>query len=122
MKKAQSIISEISKREQDAVTAASVAQQAAVTAQAAAKAVAEAASAAAEVVATNKQATAIMAVNIEYIRTDIIEIKCDIKEIKGEYISRAEFDPVKKIVYGLVSLILVAVVGAIVALVVIPNK
>lgn len=122
MKKTQSIINEISKREQDAATAAQVAQLAAKTATDAATAVASAAQAAAEVVATNKQAQAIMAVNIEYIKTDIIEIKGDIKDIKGEYVSRTEFhsevDPLKKIIYSMIGLILVTVAVALLSLII----
>ena len=33
----------------------------------------------------------------------------DIKEMKGTLVSREEFDPVKKIVYGLVAIILMGV-------------
>lgn len=43
------------------------------------------------------------------------------KKVNTEYITKNEFEPVKQIVYGLVSLILVAVVGAILALVMKPN-
>lgn len=57
---------------------------------------------------------AVMANNIEYIKADIIEIK---EQLKKDYVTREEFSPIKKIVYGLVSLILVAVVGAMVALI-----
>lgn len=39
-------------------------------------------------------------------------------KVSNHYITKEEFEPVKKIVYGLVSLILVAVVGALIALVV----
>lgn len=46
----------------------------------------------------------------------------DIGELKGivraDFISRHEFDPIKKIVYGMVSLILTAVVVALITLVV----
>lgn len=55
---------------------------------------------------------------LEYIKRDIKEIKADIKEIKEDYVSQAEFKPVKSLVYGLVSLTLTAVVGALLALVV----
>lgn len=41
----------------------------------------------------------------------------DIK-VSQHYVSKEEFEPIKKIVYGLVSLILIAVVGALLALVV----
>lgn len=40
------------------------------------------------------------------------------QKVTAHYVSKEEFDPVKKIVYGLVTLILIAVVGALVALVV----
>lgn len=39
-------------------------------------------------------------------------------KVSNNYVSKEEFEPIKKIVYGLVGLILVAVVGALVALVV----
>lgn len=43
--------------------------------------------------------------------------KIDVR-LESDYITRQEFDPIKKVVYGVVSLILVAVVGALVALVI----
>jgi len=39
-------------------------------------------------------------------------------KVSRHYVSKEEFDPIKKIVYGMVSLILIAVVGAILALVI----
>ena len=57
-----------------------------------------------------------MASDIEYIQRDVKDIKLT---LRGDYITRAEFEPVKKVIYGLVGLILVAVVSAIVALVII---
>lgn len=39
-------------------------------------------------------------------------------KVSNNYVTKEEFEPIKKIVYGVVSLILVAVVGALVALVV----
>ena len=60
--------------------------------------------------------------DLRVIRNDIAYIRDDVKEIKAtlnsNYITRDQFEPVKKIVYGLVGLILVAVVGALLALVV----
>jgi hypothetical protein len=38
-------------------------------------------------------------------------------KVSSGYVSKEEFEPIKKIVYGVVSLILVAVVGSLVALV-----
>jgi len=58
---------------------------------------------------------AVMANNVEYIKKDIDEIK---ERLSNNFVVKEEFEPVKKIVYGLVSLVLIAVVGAIVALVV----
>ena len=40
------------------------------------------------------------------------------QKVSSNYVSKEEFEPIKKIVYGLVGLILVAVVGALMALVV----
>ena len=39
-------------------------------------------------------------------------------EFEGKFVSKAEFAPVRSIVYGIVGIILVAVAGAVVALVV----
>ena len=54
---------------------------------------------------------------------DVAHIKADIAEIKqsmiNSYITRVEFEPVKKVVYGLVTIVLIAVVGALVALVIV---
>lgn len=40
------------------------------------------------------------------------------QKVSTHYVSKEEFEPIRKIVYGVVSLILIAVVGALVALVV----
>lgn len=40
------------------------------------------------------------------------------QKVSSGYVSKEEFEPVRKIVYGLVSIILIAVIGALVALVV----
>lgn len=42
----------------------------------------------------------------------------DIKVIKDDFVKKEEFKPIKNLVYGLVSLILTGVVGALLALVV----
>lgn len=56
------------------------------------------------------------------IQTDLTYIKEKLntvdQKVSTHYVSKDEFEPIKKIAYGLVSLILVAVVGAMVALVV----
>jgi len=53
-----------------------------------------------------------------YLKKGIDDIKCELKLIKGEKVSKDEFEPVKKLVYGFTSLILVAVVTALIALVI----
>lgn len=60
----------------------------------------------------------VLETTLKYIQRDIEEIKGDIKDMKEDYITQAEFKPVKSLVYGLVSLTLTAVVGALLALVV----
>lgn len=59
---------------------------------------------------------------LELISQDLGYIKRDLADIKQlqqhNYVSKDEFEPVKKIVYGLVGLTLVAVVGALISLVV----
>jgi len=59
---------------------------------------------------------AVMSTNIENIGDDVKEIKNALKE---DYVTKTEFEPVKKIVYGVVSIILLGVVGAIIGLVII---
>lgn len=52
----------------------------------------------------------------------IREIKQEIRDIRKnqseQYVSRAEWEPVKRMVYGLASLILIAVIGAMIVQVV----
>ena len=64
-----------------------------------------------------------MAVALAVIQNDISYIKESLDEIKTstekKYVTKEDFDPVKRIVYGLVALILVGVVGALLALVII---
>lgn len=66
----------------------------------------------------NKVKLAVMANDIEHIKLDLDEIKKLFKDLKKNYVTRAEFEPVKKLVYGLVALILIAVAGAVIGLVV----
>lgn len=58
---------------------------------------------------------AVIANDIAYIKKDIADIK---DTVSKNYITREEFDPIKKVVYGLVSLILIGVVGALMALII----
>lgn len=61
-------------------------------------------------------------VTLAVIQNDLGYLKEKINSIDDKvssgYVSKEEFEPIKKIVYGVVSLILIAVVGALVALVV----
>lgn len=72
---------------------------------------------------TNNTKIALIANNVARVQSDIGEMKLDIKqiilEVQSQYVSKDEFEPVKRLVYGLVGLILVAVVGAILALVIV---
>jgi hypothetical protein len=54
-------------------------------------------------------------VELRYIRRDLDDIK---SKMDDSYVTKDEFAPVKNLVYGLVTLILTAVVGALIALVV----
>lgn len=56
-----------------------------------------------------------MVASLKYIQRDIAEIN---KKLDDKYVTKDQFDPVKNIVYGLVAIILIAVAGALVALVV----
>ena len=62
---------------------------------------------------------------VDKVVTDVIGMKKDIEylvkrsdEDSRNYVERKEFEPVRNLVYGLVGLILVAFVGAIIALVI----
>jgi tetrahydromethanopterin S-methyltransferase subunit G len=58
---------------------------------------------------------AILQNDIGYIKKQLDSID---NKVSNHYVSKEEFEPIKKIVYGLVGLILVGVVGAMVSLVV----
>lgn len=53
--------------------------------------------------------------DIEYIKAQVDDLKVMVSD---HYITRVEFEPIKKVVYGVVSLILTAVLGALVGLVI----
>lgn len=60
--------------------------------------------------------------DIAVVKSQLSDIKDDIRDIKlkleNDYVTQQEFEPVKKLVYGLVALTLTAVVGGLLALVV----
>lgn len=64
----------------------------------------------------------VMGEQIKNIQGDVTEIKTSLseltKKIDDTYVTKKEFDPVKKIAFGLVGLISVGVVGALLSLVV----
>lgn len=58
---------------------------------------------------------AVLATDISYIKDKVTETN---SIIKNEYVTKVEFEPIKKIVYGVVGLICSAVIIALIALVV----
>jgi len=60
---------------------------------------------------------AVMANDISYIKGDIAEIKAFFTDMKLHFVSRDEFAPIRTIAYGITGAILLAVLGAVVALV-----
>ena len=65
---------------------------------------------------TNAQNIALMSKDIGYIKAKVDEVD---RKLEGTYITRYEFDPIKRVVYGLVGLILTAVVGGLIGLIII---
>jgi hypothetical protein len=63
-----------------------------------------------------------MAVDQAVILSKVNRIQTDVDQINGklekDYVTQDQFAPIAKIVYGMVSVILLAVVGALVALVI----
>jgi uncharacterized phage infection (PIP) family protein YhgE len=59
---------------------------------------------------------AVIGEKVDNIQSKVTSIE---SKLEGHYVTKEEFDPVKKIVYGLVSVVLLAVIGAIMALVII---
>jgi len=65
-------------------------------------------------VKNNRTGIALIAKDISYIKEEVTEIKA---KMEKDYVTRHEFEPIQKIVYGLVALILVSVIGAVIAMV-----
>jgi hypothetical protein len=57
----------------------------------------------------NKVDLALMAQDIKYIQKDVADIK---RRMEADYVTREEFDPIKKIVYGIIGLLLTGLVAA----------
>lgn len=64
---------------------------------------------------TNETKFAIISKDLEFIKADVADIKSD---IQGHFVTKEEFEPVKKITFGLVTLILTAVIIALIGLVI----
>lgn len=64
---------------------------------------------------TDETKLAVMQTDLTYIKEKLNAVD---QKVSTHYVSKEEFEPIRKIVYGMVSLILIAVVGALVALVV----
>lgn len=58
---------------------------------------------------------ALLAQDLKYVKNAVDKI--DMK-VSSSYVSKEEFDPIKKIVYGMVSLILIGVLGAALSIVI----
>ena len=67
------------------------------------------------VIRTANDSAITLTVDIKYIKEQVAEIK---NKLEGSYITRQEFAPIKSFVYGLISLIVVAVGVAIISLVI----
>ena len=59
---------------------------------------------------------AVMANNIDNIKSNVESIQ---KKLEADYVTQDQFEPIKRVVYGLVSIILISVVGALLTLVII---
>lgn len=59
-------------------------------------------------------AVAVLDAKLAHVRDDVAEIKA---LLKAEHVRRAEFEPVKQLVFGLVAVIMLAVVGSLLTLV-----
>lgn len=98
---------------QDAQIAQLIAEAVAKTAaETAASVVKTAADTATALLAQAPTATGSMATDIAWIKNDISEIKVTMKEVSGTFVTKTEFDPIKRGFYLLVGLVIAALVGA----------
>lgn len=98
---------EISQQDLDAAlrrVAAAAASEVAAVAAAAAKQVAATASEAASALAENTR------IDLQYIKRDLAEIKL---KLESKYVTTEAFDPIRRIVYGLVGLVLTGAAAAV---------
>lgn len=69
-------------------------------------------------VRSNEKSVAATAKDTEYIRKELSELRHNTDRMMNEFITRQEFDPIKRLVYGAVGVILMAFLVAIAALVI----
>lgn len=81
-------------------------------AQVIAAAVAKTAADTAAAVAHSSSTSSSVATDISWIKNDISEIKGSIKDVTGTFVTKVEFDPIKRGFYLLISLIATALVAA----------
>lgn len=71
---------------------------------------------------TVKTQVALIKKDMEYIKRGLDDLKTSVADVKknteANFVLKAEFTPVKQIVYGLVGLVLTAVVTAVIGLVI----
>jgi hypothetical protein len=64
---------------------------------------------------TDKVKLALMQQDLAYIKANVDDIK---DKMENNYVTQEEFKPIRNIVYGMVTLILTGVVGALLALII----
>lgn len=57
---------------------------------------------------------AVILTKVNYIEAEVKDIRT---KLEREYVTQDQFEPIRKVVYGLVSITLLSVVGAVIALV-----
>ena len=67
---------------------------------------------------TDRELLIKLSTQLDNLVDDVRELKKGLGDMKSKFVTKEEFEPIKRLVYGAVGLILVAVVGALIALVV----
>lgn len=67
---------------------------------------------------TDRELLIKLSTQLDNLTDDVKELKSAFGSMQTKFVTREEFEPIKRLVYGAVGLILVAVVGALIALVV----
>lgn len=65
--------------------------------------------------ASDETNIALLQQDVKYIKDTVNKIETN---LEADYITRVEFEPVKKIMYGMIALILTMVLGAVISLVI----